>query len=226
MQRLLLIGNRDWTDFHTPLTRAGYGVCTATVDAEKLCEAFVSFRPDAILLELGADIFILQHVRRLLRAELNAHPIPILAISRRSHLEPPHLVVAVDDFLLPPYSSDELLARVQMLLWRYQKVDSMHQVQSGGLRIDMARRTVTADENTLALTFREYQLLQFLVTHRTRSFTRESLLQQVWGYGFDGDVRVVDAYIRRVRAKLPISYAERIETVRGVGYRFCDAISS
>ena len=79
---------------------------------------FEAFAPNALLLELTDDLLMLQHVRRLLRSQLNAHPIPLLALARRAHLNPPHLIVGVDDFLLPPYPADELLARVQMLLWR------------------------------------------------------------------------------------------------------------
>ncbi len=72
----------------------------------------------------------------------------------------------------------------------------------------------------LPLTLREFQLLQFLMTHRCRVFTREALLTQVWGSNFEGDERVVDATIKRVRARLPAPYAAFIETVRGLGYRF------
>lgn len=223
MQRLLLTGTRDWTDFHTLLTQAGYEVRLTSAEDDSFCEAFASFRPDGLLLELGDDIFVLQHVRILLRAELNAQPVPLLGIAHRSHLNPPHLVVGVDDFVLPPYNPDEVLARVQMLLWRFQQVNSLHQVNCGGLHIDLARRWVTADGCAVTFTLREYQLLQFLVTHSSRAFTRESLLLQVWGYDFDGNVRVVDAYIKRVRAKLPRAYADRIETVRGIGYRFSNA---
>ncbi len=142
-------------------------------------EHFEAFAPDALLLELTEDLLPLQHVRRMLRVQLNAQPIPILALARRVHLTPPHMTVGVDDFLLPPYAPEELLARLQMLLWRFQQVNTQHQVQVGGLVLDLASRTVSADGQLLSLTLREYQLLQFLMTHRCRVFTRESLLAQV-----------------------------------------------
>ena len=220
MQRLLLIGTKDWFEVRNSLTKAGYAVCLMSPENRQLQEEFEAFAPDALLLELTDDLLALQHVRRLLRSRLNAHPVPILALARRVHLDPAHLIVGVDDFLLPPYPPDELLERVQMLLWRFQQVDTQHRVQVGGLVIDLARRSVTADGNLPPLTLREFQLLQFLMTHRCRVFTRESLLMQVWGSNFEGDERVVDATIKRVRSRLPAPYAALIETVRGLGYRF------
>jgi DNA-binding response OmpR family regulator len=220
MQRLLLIGTKDWFEVRTALTAAGYSVRLMSPDERRLEEEFEAFAPNALLLEMTGDLLPLQHVRRLLRRQLNAHPIPLLALARRVHLDPPHLIVGVDDFLLPPYSADELVARVQMLLWRFQQVDTQHRVQADGLILDLARRSVTAEGKLLPLTLREFQLLQFLMTHRCRVFTRESLLMQVWGSQFDGDERVVDATIKRLRSKLPIPYAAFIETVRGLGYRF------
>lgn len=220
MQRLLLIGTRDWTEVETALTEAGYATRLLSPDDRHLPAHFEAFAPNALLLELTEDLLMLQHVRRLLRSQLNAHPVPLLALARRAHLNPPHLIVGVDDFLLPPYPADELLARVQMLLWQFQQVNSQHRVQVGGLVIDLARRSVAAEGKLLALTVREFQLLQFLMTHRCRVFTREALLRQVWGANFEGDERVVDATIKRVRAKLPAPYAALIETVRGLGYRF------
>ena len=90
----------------------------------------------------------------------------------------------------------------------------------GGLIIDLALRSVAAEGRLLSLMLREFQLLQFLMTHRCRVFTRESLLMQVWGSHYEGDERVVDATIKRVRSKLPAPCANLIETVRGIGYRF------
>ena len=220
MQRLLLIGTKDWFEVQTSLTTAGYAVRLLSPDDRQLLEEFEAFAPDALLLELAEDLLLLLHVRRLLRSQLNTHPIPILALARRTHLSPPHLTVGVDDFLLPPYSAEELLARVQMLLWRFQQVDTQHRVQVGGLVIDLARRSASVDGQLLPLTVREFQLLQFLMTHRCRVFTRESLLMQVWGSHSEGDERAVDATIKRVRSKLPALYAALIETVRGLGYRF------
>lgn len=220
MQRLLLLGTEDRQEIKEPLLRAGYQVRLIPPGDRRLVDEFEAFAPNLLLVELADDLLTLQHVRRQLRSHLNAHPIPLLALARRIHLDPPHLIVGVDDFLLSPYAPTELLARVQMLLWRFQQVDTQHRVQIGGLTLDLARRTASVDGRVLPLTLREFQLLQFLMTHRCRVFTRESLLRQVWGSLFEGDERVVDATIKRVRSKLPPPYSHWIETVRGLGYRF------
>src|ERR1700738_299216 len=156
MQRLLLIGTKDWFEVQSSLTKAGYAVRLLSPDARQLPEEFEAFAPSALLLELADDLLMLQHVRRVLRSQLNAHPIPLLALARRAHLNPPHLIVGIDDFLLPPYPADELLARVQMLLWRFQQVDTQHCVRVGGLVIDLARRSASADGHLLSLTLREF----------------------------------------------------------------------
>jgi two-component system alkaline phosphatase synthesis response regulator PhoP len=223
MQRLLFITHQDWTELQNTLVRASYEVTRTGPDETTLLDALLQFRPDALLLELGDDTLLLQHVRRLLRSELNTRPIPLLALARRTHLCPPQLVVGVDDFLLPPYDPEELLARVQMLLWRYKRLDTRQRVQVGALTVDLARRVVTAAGQRVALTPREFQLLQFLATHRPRAFTRDALVTQVWGYDFEGDSRVVDAYVQRIRRKLGDSCGALVETVRGVGYRLGDA---
>lgn len=219
MQRLLLIGIRDWTEVRRTLEAAGYETRATTPDETALRDVFDAFLPDGLLVELQDDVLLLQHVRRILRADLNARPIPLLALARPAHLTPFQLVVGVDDFLLPPYDANELTARIQMLLWRYRRVDAQHCVRIGDMTIDTARRLVMIGTRRIALTPKEYLLLQFLATHRRNAFTREALQAQVWGYDFEGDVRVVDAYITRVRRKLCAPYAALLETVRGVGYR-------
>src|SRR5438046_1301093 len=129
MQRILLIGTKDWDAVKRALVDAGYEVHPSLPEDTPLREAFERVCPDALVLELAGDTLLLQHVRRLLRTELNTRPLPILALAHRAHLDPPHLVVGVDDFLLPPYASDELLARMQMLLWRYKRVNAQNCVQ-------------------------------------------------------------------------------------------------
>ncbi|HLK58565.1 MAG TPA: response regulator transcription factor [Chthonomonadaceae bacterium] len=220
MQRFLLIGTRDWQTHAAALAAAGYDVRTVVPEEAPLHTAVEVCFPDLLVLESDADALILQHVRRVLRAELNAHPIPLLALTPSAPRQSSLLTVGVDDFILPPYAPDELLARVQMLLWRFQKTHPQQHTQVGGLVLDMARRVVTADAHPVTLTLREFQLLQFLMTHRNRTFTREALMQLVWGYHFEGDVRVVDAYIKRVRARLGKKYGKLIYTVRGIGYLF------
>ncbi len=202
------------------LNEASYLVQIASLSEALLHESFDTFQPDALLVELGADIIALQHVRRVLREDLKARPIPIIVLAQSRHLNPAQFIVAVDDFILPPYSPEEIVARIKLVFWRLRRIDAHQRVEIGAVVIDIGKKTVLCAGVSLPFTVREYQLFLFLATHAGRAFTRESLLSQVWGYDFDGDARVVDATIKRVRSKLPPLYRQWILSVRGVGYRF------
>ncbi len=126
----------------------------------------------------------------------------------------------IDDFALFPASPSELLARVRLLLWKAHRVDGADLVIAGDLVIDQANYSVSVAGQALELTFKEYELLRFLVSHRGRVFTREALLNQVWGYDYFGGTRTVDVHIRRIRAKLGPEREDLVETIRNVGYKF------
>ena len=123
---------------------------------------------------------------------------------------------------MAPYVPLELVTRVKLLLWKHNRVDAEQLIKVGDLVVDQANYSVYVAGQPLELTFKEYQLLRFLATHRGRVFTREALLNQVWGYDYYGGTRTVDVHIRRIRAKLGPPYENMAETVRNVGYRFID----
>jgi DNA-binding response OmpR family regulator len=125
----------------------------------------------------------------------------------------------VDDFLLLPASGPELTRRIERALWRRHGVDSENFVRCGALTLDLANYRVTVAGEPLVLTFKEYELLRFLAMNAGRVFTREQLLNRVWGYDYFGGARTVDVHIRRIRSKIEIHGHSFIETVRNVGYR-------
>jgi len=125
-----------------------------------------------------------------------------------------------DDFLLEGATADELAARVRRILWRLKQHDSSNVVKCGELVMDLANYTVHIAGRPVELTFKEYELLRFLAVNRDRVFSREALLNNVWGYDFYGGARTVDVHIRRLRSKIEEGHLTFIETVRNVGYRF------
>lgn len=125
----------------------------------------------------------------------------------------------LDDFMLLPGSAGELVKRIERALWRRHGIDSENFVRCGALTIDLSNYRVTVDGEPLVLTFKEYELLRFLAMNAGRVFTREQLLNRVWGYDYFGGARTVDVHIRRIRAKIEIHGHAFIETVRNVGYR-------
>jgi len=125
----------------------------------------------------------------------------------------------VDDFVLYPLRPGELAARLRRLAGQPES-DSPDLLRRGALAIDLASYRVSIAGAPVELTYKEYELLRFLATQPDRVFTREALLDKVWGYDFYGGARTVDVHIRRLRSKLEVGGRTFIETVRSVGYRF------
>lgn len=138
------------------------------------------------------------------------------------------LELGADDYICKPFSVRELMARIKAVLRRVQPVKQPETKPvdsflrgAGGLRLDVERRAVMVDDCELELTRLEFDVLHLLLSNAGRVFTRERLLEQVWGYDYVGDTRAVDSVIKRLRAKLREASAEAdvVEAVRGVGYR-------
>ena len=130
----------------------------------------------------------------------------------------------MDDVILTTAGPAELEARLRLAIGRVaadadDEGDS-HVITASGLVIDDATYTAKLEGRTLDLTFKEFELLKFLAQHPGRVFTRQQLLQEVWGYDYFGGTRTVDVHVRRLRAKLGTDHETLIGTVRNVGYRF------
>jgi DNA-binding response OmpR family regulator len=127
-----------------------------------------------------------------------------------------------DDFCVVPTHPGELAARVEHLLWRAGRGRETSVVAHGPLLLNLETYQAEVAGRALDLTYMEYQLLAFLATHPGKVFTRETLLNRVWGYEYYGGARTVDVHVRRLRAKLGEEHAHLIQTMRSVGYRFAD----
>jgi DNA-binding response OmpR family regulator len=157
-------------------------------------------------------------------------PVPVILLTARAE-EGDRLTGlrrGADDYVVKPFSPAELVARVEAVLRRAARGGGaddqadLEPIVHGPLRIDQAARTVTLDGEQLALTQREYELLRFLAARPGRVFSRDQLMEEVWGYDFYTDTSTVTVHVRRLRAKLEPDPANPrfIETVWGVGYRF------
>lgn len=125
-----------------------------------------------------------------------------------------------DDFCLDPFHPAELEARLRHLQFRAGRGTDPELGQYGDLVLNFETYQAMIDGRPLDLTYMEYELLKFFVTHPSKVFTREQLLSRVWGYEYYGGARTVDVHVRRLRAKLGEEHANLIQTVRSVGYRF------
>jgi len=125
-----------------------------------------------------------------------------------------------DDYIVKPFLPAELLARVESVLRRtYQNMQPLELLKVGPIIIDIESHTTTIDDVTLSLTLKEFGLLQLFVKNKGRAFSREQLLQLVWGENQNSSERTVDTHVKTLRLKMG-SYGDLIETIWGVGYKF------
>lgn len=128
--------------------------------------------------------------------------------------------IGVDDYVVKPFSSKELMMRIHAILKRVHPQATVKDVMKvGNMEIDFSARTVTIDKERIALSPKEYELLAYLAKNAGIALTREQLLSNVWGYTFFGDDRTLDTHIKLLRKNLG-PYAKYIVTLRGIGYRF------
>ena len=130
----------------------------------------------------------------------------------------------IDDFVVRPFDLPELVVRVKRTLRRTSNIDKQELITCGDLMIDPAKREVSINGRLVVLTFKEYELLKVLISSRGKVFTRETLLNQVWGYDYYGGDRTVDVHIRRLRSKIEDATHTFIETVRNIGYKLSEHV--
>ena len=159
-------------------------------------------------------------IRNLLRSAQMPHGIASLAVIRSDQLATFDPSIGFDDFIVYPAMADEVSARVRRAIWLKSGVESDNTLHAGDLHIDLSNYKVFVGGRPVDLTYKEYELLRFMATNRDKVFTREALLNRVWGYDFYGGSRTVDVHIRRLRSKIEDRAHTFIETVRNVGYRF------
>jgi DNA-binding response OmpR family regulator len=179
-----------------------------------------SQRPDILLVEMDEQLPD-PETQELIQRLKQERPLPIMALVPEGMLDSidGHLDI-VDDFVTSPYDARELVLRINRLIHQTRSKDSDEIIKCDGLVIDLAKCEVTVEGRVVELTFKEYELLKLLASHRGRVYTRETLLNKVWGYDYYGGDRTVDVHVRRLRGKIENSSYTFIETVRNIGYRF------
>jgi len=178
---------------------------------------------EVILVDARRDLAHARSMTRLLHT--GGTDVPMLAILTEGGLAALSAGWGSEDFILDTAGPAEVDARLRLALERRAtaratEAEDRSQIRAGDLTIDEATYTTRLRGQTLDLTFKEFELLKYLAQHAGRVFTRAQLLQEVWGYDYDGGTRTVDVHVRRLRAKLGAEYESLIGTVRNVGYKF------
>jgi DNA-binding response OmpR family regulator len=146
--------------------------------------------------------------------------VPVVLTVEADQIDDLDAIIDVDELIVRPFGAGELRARIARARRQANGIAPDDIVRIGSLTIDLATYQVAVAGDPVDFTYMEYELLKFLATHPNRVFSREALLSRVWGYDYYGGARTVDVHVRRVRAKLGAEHAQRIKTVRSVGYRF------
>lgn len=209
------------------LEREGFTAVEAA-DGPACLEMVGREKPDLIVLDImlpGKDGL---EVCRLLKTRPETAGIAIIMLTAKAEEIDTvlGLEMGADDYVTKPFSPRELTARVKAVLRRSRKEPQQaEELVFGNLRMNLVRYEVFLADEKLELTPKEYELLKFFLTNPGRVFSRDDLLDKVWGYEYAGDGRTVDVHIRHLRLKLSADpyMAEAIETVRSVGYRLRDS---
>lgn len=221
MQRLLLITD-DATAKKTlksGLLEQGFRV-TVAGSAEFLAEQFAPPPVDITLLDLEKCAVPASKLCHAVKRERSLKTAPLVLLVTEAHLGALDFSLGIDDYLTLPVSPKRLAERLKFLVWKLHRVELKDGFSRGRLAINFQRYEVQVDGVPADLTYKEFELLRFLATHPGTVFSREALLDKVWGYDYYGGTRTVDVHVRRLRSKIEAGGDIYIETVRNVGYKF------
>ncbi len=195
-------------------------ICSVDTDGRKAAQRISRQALDLVLMTVDGDGTLdyseIMHLANGVKQETG---LPVIALLSRQALYRLDSGLMADDFVVEPWDAAEVAARAKRILRKNGNRED-HIIGCGDLVIDQARYDVSVKGRAVALTFREYELLKFLASNKGMVFTRDELLNEVWGYDYYGGDRTVDVHIRRIRSKIEDSAHTFIETVRNVGYRF------
>lgn len=196
-------------------------------DGLEACEKFEDGEFDLVLLDLMIPKMSGMDVMKTIREK---SVVPILIVSAKDSLldKSLGLELGADDYIMKPFDSKELVARVKAVLRRYQAIpkpevsaeDRGKCVEYPGITINLTNYSVVVDGQNIDMPPKELELLYFLASSPNQVFTREQLLDQIWGYEYIGDTRTVDVHIKRLREKIKDHSEWSLSTVWGIGYKF------
>ena len=209
------------------LEREGFGV-VAAADGPAALKAILEKDPDLILLDVMlpgmSGIDVCREIRK-------SSSVPVIMVTAKGEEIDAvvGLEVGADDYITKPYRLRELIARIRAILRRSENSPKEDETTSnpevlveGAVRLDLERHELSVDGELVSLALREFELLSYLMENSGRVVTRESLMQNVWGWDYIGDTKTIDVHVKRLRTKIESdpSAPLRISTIRGVGYRY------
>lgn len=194
-------------------------------DGSSFLKALALETPELILLDIMLPGEDGMELLKKLKASPKTRDIPVIMVTAKGaeYDKVRGLDSGADDYVTKPFGMMELVSRIKAVLRRSSSLSDRNEdtIVLGDIEINTKKHEVTADGEVVNLTLKEYELLKRLMKNSNIVLTRDQLLEDIWGYDFDGETRTVDVHVRTLRQKLGKS-GERIETVRGVGYRMSE----
>ena len=220
MSKVLIIANESEPirKLKTDLTQTGLD-CLVIPQNYEVTRQMGGQSPDLLLVDVD-EAATGSEIQELAQKIGQERHIPIVALLPREKLNGFDFSASIDDFVVKPWEAIEVMTRIKRVLRQKESTDGQDIIRCGDLVIDSAKCEVSLDGKPIILTFKEYQLLKFLASNKGRVFTREALLNKVWGWDYYGGDRTVDVHIRRLRSKIEDMNHSFIETIRNIGYRF------
>ena len=205
------------------LVKAGFTAELVTSGAAGLSSIAAS-PPDLLVLDLMLPHVDGLEICRAVRSNEKTAAVPIIMLTARAE-ESERIVgleIGADDYIAKPFSPNELVARVRALLRRaHRKPSTAERLRYGSIVVDSDRHVVLLNDASVALTAKEFLLLEYLLKHKGRVLSRDTLLTDVWGYKYTGGTRTVDVHVRRLREKLP-ALETALVTVKQFGYKLTE----
>jgi DNA-binding response OmpR family regulator len=193
--------------------------CLVIPYSGKIIEQIVEQSPSTVLIDMDG-LPVSSEIWDLPQRIKERRNIPVIALACQGMLDSLDSNLSIDDFVVKPWDLTEVIVRIKRVLSQTNNINGEEIIKCGALVIDLARYQVSVGGRLVTLTFREYQLLRFLASNQEKVFTREALLDKVWGWDYYGGDRTVDVHIRRLRSKIEDKDHSFIETIRNIGYRF------
>ncbi len=176
--------------------------------------------PDLVVLNPKSSYMEIIDLYYSFKKDTHVQDVPIVLLMDESEIRSADLPSGIQDVIYRPLRPSEAVARIKFLFKKIHRVDQKNLIQHGKLIIDIEKYEVRIGDKKIDLTYTEFELLKFLCSNRGTVFTREVLLNKVWGYEYYGGTRTVDVHIRRLRSKIEGKSATFIDTVRNIGYKF------
>ncbi|MCX6007748.1 MAG: response regulator transcription factor [Chloroflexi bacterium] len=221
MKNILLVTNDmdRVRDLSAGLSRMGFS-CTACIYADDVIEQDLRQSFSVVVVDISSISSQGDSAWRWFRKLKLRRLLPVVALVSSSTL--PSIIAdhGLDDFIMKPWDLNELSTRILKLAAKTSRAKEDTIIKAGDLAIDPVRCEVEVGGRLIALTFKEYELLKLLATNKGKVFTREALLNEIWGYDYYGGDRTVDVHIRRLRSKIEDPEHAFIDTVRNIGYKF------